>query len=76
MKTCKPVRKTDPGKNSVFWTRRHTKIHPVQKGHNAERPLVAPLQGAGFGGGVTQGVARPAASLTLGFIRLPLRGTM
>ena len=30
-------------------------IDPVKKGHNAERPLVAPLQGAGFGGAFTQG---------------------
>ncbi len=51
-------------------------LEPVQKGHNAERPLVAPLQGAGFGGAFTQGKRGSCgASLTLGFIRLPLRGT-
>ncbi|MDY0177320.1 MAG: hypothetical protein RBT25_10580 [Lentisphaeria bacterium] len=30
-------------------------LDPVQKGHNAERPLVAPLQGAGYGGGLYPG---------------------
>ena len=49
----------------------------VQKAHNAEKPLVAPLQGAGFGGEPLPRVALGScgASLTLGCIRLPLRGT-
>ena len=34
------------GKFGVTWW----DLDSVQKGHNAEKPLVAPLQGAGFGG--------------------------
>jgi hypothetical protein len=40
--------------------------------------FVAPLQGAGFGGGLLPRVALGSygASLTLGYIRLPLWGNM
>jgi|GEM_PF-2306752 hypothetical protein len=49
----------------------------VQKSHNAKRPFVAPLQGAGCVGGLLPRVALGShgASLTLGYIRLPLWGT-
>ena len=51
-------------------------LDPVQKGHNAERPLVAPLQGAGFGGLLPRvSLGSYGASLTLGYIRLPFQGT-
>jgi len=58
-------------------SRQTIKLDPIQKSRNAERPLVAPLQGAGFGGGALPRVALGSygASLTLGCIRLPLRGT-
>ena len=53
-------------------------LDPVQKGHNAERPLVsgAPT-GRRIRGGLLPRVALGSygASLTLGCIRLPLRGT-
>ena len=52
-------------------------LDPVQKGHNAEGSLVAPLQGAGFVGGPLPRVSLGSygASLTLGCIRLPFQGS-